>query len=89
MALNEIILHEQDERVEAFVRTPAFVVVAAALPGLFVATSTANGIYMGLATAVAILAMAVIAPLTRRAALPVRSPTCRSPSSWAPPSRCW
>lgn len=66
MALNENILREQDERVEVFVRTPAFVVVAAALPGLFVATSTANGIYMGLATAVAILAMAVIAPLTRR-----------------------
>ena len=44
MALNENILHEQDERVEAFVRTPAFVVVAAALPGLFVATSTANRI---------------------------------------------
>lgn len=66
MALNENIVREQDERVAAFVRTPTFVVVAAALPGLFAATSTVNGIAIGLATAVSILAMAVVAPLFRR-----------------------
>ncbi|MDY2778010.1 MAG: Rnf-Nqr domain containing protein [Collinsella sp.] len=66
MALNENIVREQDERIAKLVRTPTFVVVAGALPGLFVATSAANGAYMGLATAVSILSMAIIAPATRR-----------------------
>lgn len=66
MALNQNIIREQDERIADFVRTPTFVVTAAALPGLFVATSLASGLAIGIATAVAILAMAVIAPLTRR-----------------------
>lgn len=66
MALNQNVIREQDERIADFVRTPTFVVTAAALPGLFVATSVANGAFIGIATAVAILAMAIIAPLTRR-----------------------
>lgn len=66
MALNQNVIREQDERIADFVRTPTFVVTAAALPGLFVATSVVNGAAIGIATAVAILAMALIAPVTRR-----------------------
>lgn len=66
MALNKNVVREQDERIAALVRTPTFVVVAGALPGLFAATSAVNGFYMGLVTAVAILAAALVAPLVRR-----------------------
>ena len=66
MALNSNVVREQDERIASLVRTPTFVVVAGALPGLFVATSAVNGLYIGLVTAVSILAAALLAPLVRR-----------------------
>lgn len=65
MALNENIVREQDARISKMVHTPTFLVVAGALPGLFAATSLENGIIIGVVTAIAILVMALIAPVLR------------------------
>lgn len=65
MALNENIVREQDARISKMVHTPTFLVVAGALPGLFVATSLENGLVIGAVTASAILVMALIAPVLR------------------------
>lgn len=65
MALNENIVREQDARISKMVHTPTFLVVAGALPGLFAATSLENGLIIGAVTAIAILAMALIAPVLR------------------------
>lgn len=65
MALNENIVREQDARISKMVHTPTFLVVAGALPGLFAATSLENGLIIGAVTAIAILVMALIAPLLR------------------------
>ena len=65
MALNENIVREQDARISKMVHTPTFLVVAGALPGLFAATSLENGLMIGAVTAIAILVMALIAPLLR------------------------
>lgn len=65
MALNENIVREQDARIAEMVHTPTFLVVAGSLPGLFAATSLTNGVAIGAATAVAIFAMALIAPALR------------------------
>ncbi|MEE0612610.1 MAG: Rnf-Nqr domain containing protein [Collinsella stercoris] len=65
MALNENIVREQDARISKMVHTPTFLVVAGALPGLFVATSFENGLMIGLVTAAAIVVMASLAPLLR------------------------
>lgn len=63
MALNESIVREQDARISKMVHTPTFLVVAGALPGLFAATSLENGLVIGAVTAIAILVMALIAPV--------------------------
>lgn len=65
MALNENIVREQDARISKMVHTPTFLVVAGALPGLFAATSLENGLIIGAVTAIAILVMALIAPVLR------------------------
>ena len=65
MALNENIVREQDARISKMVHTPTFLVVAGALPGLFAATSLENGLVIGAVTAIAILVMALIAPVLR------------------------
>lgn len=65
MALNENIVREQDARISKMVHTPTFLVVAGALPGLFAATSLENGLIIGAVTAIAILIMALIAPVLR------------------------
>ena len=65
MALNENIAREQDARISKMVHTPTFLVVAGALPGLFAATSLENGLIIGAVTAIAILVMALIAPVLR------------------------
>lgn len=65
MAMNENIVREQDARIAEMVHTPTFLVVAGSLPGLFAATSLTNGVAIGAATAVAIFAMALIAPALR------------------------
>lgn len=65
MALNENVLREQDNKLAALVHTPTFVVVAGALPGLFVATSLENGVAIGAVTAVAIFAAAALAHVVR------------------------
>lgn len=65
MALNENIVREQDARISAMVHTPTFLVVAGALPALYVATSVENGFTIGLVTAVVIAAMALLAPALR------------------------
>lgn len=65
MALNENIVREQDARISKMVHTPTFLVVAGALPGLFAATSLENGLIIGVVTAIAILVMALIAPVLR------------------------
>lgn len=65
MALNENIVREQDARISKMVHTPTFLVVAGALPGLFAATSLENGLMIGAVTAIAILVMALIAPVLR------------------------
>ena len=65
MALNENIVREQDARISTMVHTPTFLVVAGALPGLFAATSLENGLIIGAVTAIAILVMALIAPVLR------------------------
>ena len=65
MALNENIAREQDARISKMVHTPTFLVVAGALPGLFAATSLENGFIIGAVTAIAILVMALIAPVLR------------------------
>lgn len=61
MALNNLIQREQDERMRALVHTPAFLVVAGSLPGLFVATSLVNGAAIGAVSALSILVMAILA----------------------------
>lgn len=61
MALNNLIQREQDERMRALVHTPAFLVVAGSLPGLFVATSLVNGVAIGAVSALSILVMAILA----------------------------
>ena len=61
MALHESVVREQDERLAALVRTPAFLVVAGSLTGLAAATSLENGIAIGAVSAVAIVVMALIA----------------------------
>lgn len=65
MALNENIVREQNARISKMVHTPTFLVVAGALPGLFAATSLENGLIIGAVTAIAILVMALIAPVLR------------------------
>ena len=65
MALNENVAREQEDRLRAFVHTPTFLIVAGALPGLFAATSLENGVAIGAVSAVAILAMAILAPIMR------------------------
>ena len=65
MALNENVVRERDNRLSALVHTPTFVVVAGALPGLFVATSLENGIAIGAVTAVAIFVAAALAHVVR------------------------
>ena len=65
MALNENAARERDDRLSALVHTPTFVVVAGALPGLFVATSFENGVAIGAVTAVAIFAAAALAHVVR------------------------
>ena len=65
MALNKNVVREQDEKLAALVHTPTFVVVAGALPGLFVATSLENGVAIGAVTAVAIFAAAALAHMVR------------------------
>lgn len=65
MVLNENIVREQDARISKMVHTPTFLVVAGALPGLFAATSLENGLIIGAVTAIAILVMALIAPVLR------------------------
>ena len=61
MALNENVVREQNERIAELVRTPAFLVAASSLTGLAVATSVENGIAIGAVSAVAIVAMALVA----------------------------
>ena len=61
MALNENVQRAQDARIAELVRTPAFLVVAGSLTGLAAATSVENGIAIGAVSAVAMLAMALIA----------------------------
>ena len=65
MALNENVVREQNDKLSALVRTPTFVVVAGSLPGLFAATSLENGLAIGVVTAVAIIAAAVLAHVVR------------------------
>lgn len=66
MALHESVVRGQNEAIAQLVRTPAFVVVAASLPGLFVANSLANGVGIGIVSAVSIVAMAAAAPLLNK-----------------------
>ena len=63
MALNENIVREQDARISKMIHTPTFLVVAGALPALYAATSLENGVAIGIVTAVAILVMALVAPV--------------------------
>lgn len=65
MALNENVVREQDARAAALVHTPTFLVVAGSLPALYAATSLENGMAIGLVSAAAILAMALLAPALR------------------------
>ena len=65
MALNENIVREQDARISKMIHTPTFLVVAGALPALYAATSLENGVAIGIVTAVAILVMALVAPVLR------------------------
>ena len=66
MALHESIVREQDAAVSELVRTPAFLVVAGSLTGLAAATSVENGFAIGAVSAVAIVAMALVARSLRR-----------------------
>lgn len=66
MALHPAVVAEREERLEALVKTPTFVVVAASLPGLFAASSLECGLAMGVVSAVSILAALGITRLTRR-----------------------
>lgn len=61
MALHESVVREQDQRLSALMRTPAFLVVAGSLTGLAAATSLENGIAIGAVSAIAIVAMALVA----------------------------
>ena len=61
MALHESVLQDQNARLHELVHSPAFVVVAGSLPGLYVATTLANGVAIGVVSAVSILAMALLA----------------------------
>lgn len=61
MALHESIVRGQDERIASLVRTPAFLVVAGSLTGLAAANSVESGIAIGAVSAVAIIAMALLA----------------------------
>lgn len=65
MALNENIVRAQDARISKMIHTPTFLVVAGALPALYAATSLENGVAIGIVTAVAILVMALVAPVLR------------------------
>lgn len=61
MAMNPNVVREADERTAALVHSPAFLTVAGALPGLYVATTLENGIAIGVAAAVSIIVSAVLA----------------------------
>ena len=61
MALHESVLQDQNARLHELVHSPAFVVVAGSLPGLYVATSLENGFAIGVVSAVSILVMAALA----------------------------
>ncbi len=65
MSLNENIARERDERIADMVRTFTFLVVAGSLPGLAAATSLENGLAISAVSAVAILSMALLAPVLR------------------------
>ena len=60
MALNSNVVAEQNAKLDELVHTPTFLVVAGALPGVFVATSYANGAAIGFVCAIAIIAAALI-----------------------------
>lgn len=66
MALNSRLASEQDRRIIDAVHTRTFLVVAAALPGLAVATTLANGIVMGGTVAVSIVCAALITRIVPR-----------------------
>lgn len=66
MALNPELAREQDLRILGAVRTRAFLVVAAALPGLAAATTLVNGAVMGGAVAVSIVCAALVARIVPR-----------------------
>lgn len=61
MAMNPNVVREADERTAALVHSPAFLTVAGALPGLYVATTLENGVAIGVAAAVSIIVSAVLA----------------------------
>lgn len=61
MALHDSVIQDQNARLRELVHSPAFVVVAGSLPGLYVATSLENGAAIGVVSAVSILAMAILA----------------------------
>ena len=61
MALHESVVREQNASLDALVRTPAFLVVAGSLTGLAAATSVENGIAIGAVSAIAMIAMAILA----------------------------
>lgn len=65
MTPKDIVAREEDARIREVVHTPTFLVVAGALPGLFAATSLDTGLAIGLVTAAAIFAMALLMPLVR------------------------
>lgn len=60
MAMNPNVVREQNDRVAALVHTRAFLMVAGALPGLFVATSLVDGFAIGVLVAVSIVVSAVL-----------------------------
>lgn len=66
MALNSNVVREQNEKLAAFAHSRTFVWVAAALPGLFVATSETNGSLMGVVTGVSILGAWIFSSLVPR-----------------------
>ena len=61
MALHESVVQDQNKRLRELVHTPTFVVVAGSLPGLYVATSLANGTAIGAVSAITIIVMALVA----------------------------
>lgn len=60
MAMNSNVVAEQNASIAELVHTPTFLVVAGALPGLYVATTLQSGAVIGAVIAVSIVAAAVL-----------------------------